>query len=215
MIHSASLLKIQAGGLKRGERWLFRDLNLEIPKGHFLGVQGPSGIGKTSLLEIMARTSILTEGRLERSSSIAWIDQHSSLTANLSVEENILLGGLHRRRWFQTLFGLSSLKTDEISEILKSLDLQVSPHSKVGLLSGGERQRVSIARALFQNADLLLADEPVSMLPDTLQTKSLQLLKDRTAEGTSVICALHNEQLLKMYADQILVIDQSGWRLIS
>ncbi|MGE4107325.1 MAG: ATP-binding cassette domain-containing protein [Bacteriovoracia bacterium] len=215
MKNSACALKITAGGLEKGEKWLFRDLNLEIPKGHFLGIRGPSGAGKTSLLEVMAQTSILTEGSFQRPrSSLAWIDQHCSLTPSLSAGENILLGCLHRRSWLQTLFGLSSLNGSEVPGILEQLDFQVPLSIRVGLLSGGERQRISIARALYQNADLLLADEPVSMLPEVLQVRALDLLKNQTSKGSSVVCVLHNEKLLKDYADQILILDQSTWRFI-
>lgn len=198
-------LRLHNLGLHQGERWLFRGMKVEIPPGSFVAITGPSGVGKTSLLACIAGLRPPTEGRVEsRSRSTGLVFQSFRLVENATVLTNVLCGRLHRHSTWRTLFGFPSRERQEAFRLLVRLGLQRYPHCKVARISGGEKQRVAVARAVFQDPDLYLADEPVSQLDDHLTTRVLQLLKEQTRRGKTVLCVSHERRRLKEVADYVL-----------
>lgn len=208
-------------GLRRGERWLVRGLQAAIPAGSFVAVVGSSGVGKSSLLAAIAGEFELAEGRIELARDggspcppgqhrrhIAPIFQHLLLSGNLSLLTNVLLGRVSRHPWYSTLFGFPAAEQQQAFALLADLGLGAFARRPVHQLSGGEQQRVAVARALFQQPDLYLADEPVASLDAYFAGRVLGLLRQEARlRKRTVFCVLHDAALVDRFADLALSLD--------
>ncbi len=227
---AACHLRLHNLGLRRGDRWLFRNLDLTVPRGKFLAVVGPSGVGKSSLLACLAGMVRPTEGMVEYrcqqnclhrpfdfQKKIGIVFQSFMLTPNSSVMSNVLCGRLGRYPWWKTVFRFPQGDRREAAAILQDLGLHRCFHSWAGETSGGEQQRTAIARALFQQPEIFLADEPVSNLDVYYTGRVLGILRqEASVQRRTVLCVLHNPDLVDRFADQVLSLDPhhpEGWRL--
>jgi len=223
-------LSLRNLGIKRGDRWLFRNVNVTIPRGKFVAIVGPSGVGKTSLLSCLAGMLKSSEGEVEYrclnncchspfdfQKKIGIIFQSYMLTPNNTVLSNVLCGRLGRYPWWRTLFSFPATDKKEATHILHDLGLSRCIPRWVAEISGGEQQRTAIARALFQQPELFLADEPVSNLDVYLTGRVLGILRqEATTNRRTVLCVLHNPELVERFADLVLSFDPvnpEGWRL--
>ncbi len=217
-------------GLFQNNRWLFRNLTLDVAPGSFVAVVGPSGVGKTSLLACLAGMRNPTEGSVryhpvEGKSTpprgfrdkIAVIFQQFLLTENETVLNNVLYGRLQRYCFLRTFFGFPLSEKEKAHEIICDLGLAGYAHRYTARISGGEKQRVAVARALFQEPDVFLADEPVSQLDSYLTGRILGLLKLEAGQSKrTVFCVLHNADLVTRFADYSLSLnseDPEQWHL--
>jgi phosphonate transport system ATP-binding protein len=223
-------LRVAGLGLQRSGKWLFRDMSWDVPRGKFVAVVGPSGVGKSSLLACLSGmlqpdegsvTYCCSHGCLHDPSNfqqrIGIIFQNLMLVKNHSVLTNVLCGRLGRYPWWQTLFGFGREDREEAIAILRDLGLGCYLRRWVAEVSGGEQQRTAIARALFQQPEIFLADEPVSNLDTYLTGRVLGLLKQEASlHGRTVFCVLHNADLVDRFADYALSIDPmrpEGWKI--
>jgi phosphonate transport system ATP-binding protein len=223
-------LSFRGLGLKRNERWLFRNLNWEVPRGSVIAVVGPSGVGKSSLLNCLAGLAEPTEGELKFSCNagcehgatdyqkrVGIIFQNLLLSENSTVLRNVLCGRLARYPWWKTLFHFPRADKREAALLLADLGLSAYLHRRAADISGGEQQRAAVARALFQEPELLLADEPVSNLDGYLTGRVLGILRQEAHQnGRTVVCVLHDPALLERFADYVLSLDPMNpekWRI--
>lgn len=223
-------LEVEGLGLERNGRWLFRNLSWKIPRGSVVAIVGPSGTGKSSLLRCLAGMLRPQEGRVTFSCAagclhepgdyqprIGMVFQNYLLSANTSVLRNVLCGRLGRYRWWQTLLRFPRRDREEAWRLLASLGLDRSAHRPVAEISGGEQQRTAILRALFQDPEIVLADEPVSNLDAYLSGRVLGLLRQGAKESRrTVLCVLHDAALVDRFADFALSLnpaDPEGWRI--
>jgi ABC-type phosphate/phosphonate transport system ATPase subunit len=210
----------------REKRSLVRNLDLAIPRGHFLVIAGPSGAGKTSLLSCLAglieprHGEISYEGRhapADYRARLGLVFQHLLLTPNATAETNALCGLLGGLPWWRTLGGFCRADKSRAQSILEKLQLAGYAQTPVRRISGGERQRVAIARALMASPQVILADEPVSHLDPPLARAVLALLRQQAREtGCAVVCVLHDEALTAEFADSILSLrkdEPEAWSL--
>ncbi len=217
-------------GLKRGDRWLFRGLDLDVPRGTFVAVVGPSGVGKSSFLACLAGLLEPSEGSVtfhdragcaHAPASVRGVTgvvfQNNLLVPTSSLLDNVLCGRLGRHRWWQTLFHFPRADREEAYRILCDLGLGDKVNRWVCETSGGEQQRTAIARALLQEPELYLADEPVSNLDAYLTGRVLGILRQEAAQrGRTVFCVLHNAELVERFAELVLSFDSAGdgaWKL--
>lgn len=203
-----------------------KGVSFDVKEGEFLVIIGLSGSGKSTLLRCINNLhqptggQILFKGRnithLSKKESrtlrseIGMIFQHFNLIPRYSVIKNALTGALYRTRIISSLFGI--FNQEDKTKALKYLELvgiKEKAHVRADQLSGGQQQRVSIARALTQNPEILLADEPVASLdPATCHTVMDYLKKVNKELGLTIVCNLHFLSLVRQYADRVIALKE-------
>ncbi len=198
---------------------LFRELNVEFPKGEFISILGPNGSGKTTLIRHLigalspGHGTLSFEGRQagsfsrkEMAKQISYVPQSGRIEWEFTLFECVAMGRYaHRTR----LSSLTGHDTDAILESIESLGLSHLKHRLVTELSGGEYQRMLIARALAQESGIIALDEPVSHLDIHHQVEILSLLKNLTRDkGATVITVLHDLNAASAFSDEIILLDR-------
>ena len=201
MLELANIRKAFNQG-QHNEYWALKGIDLEIPPARVNVLKGPSGSGKTTLLTILGCLARPTEGRVRlkgedisglperflteiRRSTFGFIFQQFNLVRGLSAIENIILPG------YPT--GTPRARRVERAEALLA-DMQLSHRrdAKVEWLSGGEQQRVAICRALINDPEILVADEPTANLDSKLSAEFLAILRRLAEAGRTVILTSHD-----------------------
>ena len=215
-------MRVQDLGFRRGERWLFRHLNIELRAGDFIAVVGPSGVGKTTLLSCLCGLLQPDEGSVSLSlpheaaacapealrRNLGIVFQDLQLIQNADLLTNVLCGRLAELSCLRTFLGFPAQYKIEAFALLQELGIAREPHKWVCELSGGEQQRVAIARALFQQPEIYFADEPVSHLDSYYAGRVLGLLKQAAqVERKAVFCVLHNAEHIQRFADVALSLN--------
>jgi iron complex transport system ATP-binding protein len=195
------------------------DINMDIPKGSFAGIIGPNGSGKTTLFRAITGTLGLKSGKIllsdknlksfslrERAQNIAIVSQFIE-AGDMSVEDYVLLGRIpyHSRfNFFETEEDFEiARKYMEMTDTMRFKDQLMSE------LSGGEQQLAGIARALTQQPQLLLLDEPTSHLDITHQVHILNVLQQLNQEmGLSVLMVIHDLNLASEYCDRLILVNE-------
>lgn len=186
---------------------VFKDLNLSIDKGLFVSIIGESGSGKTTLLNIIGAIDNINEGRVIidnqviteldedklaefRNKKIGFVFQNHFLLKGFSVMENLMIPALINKRFNQREF------LEKAKELLELLGIEDKLHRGIDELSGGERQRVSIARALINDPDIIIADEPTGNLDPKNSEIVFSLFYNIVKNlGKTCIMATHNLHL--------------------
>lgn len=202
-----------------------QDISLRIAPGRFCAVLGTSGAGKTSLLRVLGGLQAPSTGvvRLDGQDlcaaasvpalrpRIGQVHQALALVRQSGSAANIMAGAAGQLPFWRALTGLyPAWARQRAVRLHLALGLDASALARpVSTLSGGQQQRVAMARALMARPDLLLADEPVSSLDPVTARMVLDFLKVQAREtGMTVVCALHQGDLARAYADQIIVLDR-------
>lgn len=191
-------------------------MDLSISSGEWLAFIGPNGAGKTTVLRAIARL-VAYQGEIriggqavsdlsgrELARRVAMVMQEPHMPEGMSVSQYVLLG----RSPHLTYFGKEG-RSDQrvVADILERLSLDRLAARPLDHLSGGERQRAAIARALAQQAPILLIDEPTSSLDVGRQQEVLELIDAlRVEQGLTVIAAMHELTLAGQYADRIALL---------
>ena len=198
-------------------------LDLEIASGEWLALIGPNGAGKTTILRAIARLvaysgevriggrAVAGMGGPELARRVALVMQQPHMPEGMSVSQYVMLG----RSPHLAYFGREGRRDHQVvAGILERLALDGFAARPLDHLSGGERQRAAIARALAQQAPVLLVDEPTSSLDVGRQQEVLELIDHlRVEEGLTVIAAMHDLTLAGQYADRIALV--VGGRLVA
>lgn len=196
---------------------VLHDVDLDLRAGEWLGVIGPNGAGKSTLLMALAglvRSSgeiRLGDGRAPRATDLSLMPQVPELPPGMTVAEYVLIGRTPHLRWLQ---GESRQDRAVVVDVLRRLDLASFAGRPVRSLSGGEAQRVSVARALAQQAPVLLLDEPTSALDVGHQVEVLELVDQlRLSDGLTVVAAMHDLGTAARFSDRLLLLD--GGRVVT
>lgn len=195
-----------------GEVKALQDINFSVLQGQWLAIMGPSGSGKSTLLNILSLMDEQSSGEyfldgtnvqsLDESAKIkirrekiGLIFQQFHLIPYLNALENVMLAQYYH----------SSVDEEDARAVLEKVGLAHRLKHLPSELSGGEQQRLCIARALINNPELLLADEPTGNLDETNEKIVLDLLKQLKNEGKTIVLITHNETLGKQ-ADAMMIL---------
>jgi cell division transport system ATP-binding protein len=193
------------------------DVSLEIDRGEFVFLTGPSGAGKTTLLKLLFRQEEPSDGQIlingqdinrlkgrdvaRLRQKMGLVFQEFKLLPGLSALDNVALAaqvvGARKRD--------SHTKADQL---LRELGLKGKCDAKPPTLSGGEQQRVAIARALINDPFLVVADEPTGNLDDQAADETMRLFLRIRERGTTLVIASHNLELIKRYGTRIISLRQ-------
>ena len=210
-----SLIAVQDIRLRRGERRVLDGVALSIAAGELVGLLGPNGAGKTSLLlaalgllpaEGETRLGDALFGRLspaERARRVAFLPQEREIGWPLPVEALVALGRAPHRSAAAPMTSADHAAVRMAMEAMDVADLAQRPATE---LSGGERARVLIARALAQEAPLLLVDEPTAGLDPAHQIALMETLRRLARGGRGVLASLHDLGLAAMFCDRVVVL---------
>ena len=180
-----------------GETHVLGPLSLTVAPGEQVALVGRSGAGKSTLLSLLYD---------EAGSQGVYMPQDLGLVDTLSVFHNVFMGRLDQHAtWYNLMNLIHPFKTPmaEIKRILETLGLEDKVREPAGELSGGQRQRTAVARALYHNGDILLADEPVSALDGPLAQRVMQALVD---QYRTAVIALHDIELALTYTSRVVGI---------
>jgi phosphonate transport system ATP-binding protein len=199
-----------------------KNVDLHIKQGESVVIIGSSGSGKSTLLKCLNRLIEPTSGKVliknqdiincsvkksvKIRGEIGMIFQNFNLIERETVLKNVLDGRLRYNTTLKTIFGKFSENDYAIArENLKSVGLEDFENERIHNLSGGQKQRVSIARALSQKPEIILADEPVSSLDPRLMKEIMDLLKKICVEkGITLVTSLHFLEFAKRYGSRII-----------
>ena len=191
------------------------DISVQIPAGKLIGIIGPNGSGKSTLIKSMlgfvkpdvGSVEVFGQDVASVKGRIAYVPQRGSVDWDfpVTVREVAAMGRYGKRRWWQDL-----TKEDYhlAGEALEKVRMSEFANRQIGQLSGGQQQRVFMARALAQNADILLLDEPFAGVDAATESAILEVLQDTKASGKTVVVVHHDLATAAEYFDLLLLLKQ-------
>lgn len=210
-----SALAVSALSVSLSGRAVLRDISLTLGAGEFVGLIGPNGAGKSTLIRavlglVPSTGAIRLDGQplssLEasaRARSIAYIAQGRDVAWPMAVETLVALG---RTPHLGPFTPLGPTDRAAVDDALDRMDLQAFRHRPATELSGGELARVLIARALAQEAPVLLADEPTAGLDPSHQITLMRLFETMAREGRTILASTHDLSLAARYCTRLILL---------
>ena len=202
-------IAVRGASLRYGGAFLFRDLDFVLPGGRWTSLLGPSGVGKSSLLRVVAGLASLdagevvcTDGR-PLAGRLAWMSQRDDLLPWLSVLDNVTLGARLRGE---------RADREKALDLLARVGLVPQKDQPPATLSGGQRQRAALARTLMEDRPVVLMDEPFSAL-DAITRARLQVLAADLLAARTVLLVTHDPLEALRLADRIQVMTGHPARL--
>lgn len=194
-------------GTGEAETTVLKDIHLLVKKGEFLGITGRSGSGKSTLMHIIGLLDTPTSGSyilngtdvsklnedeqaFQRNKEIGFVFQQFNLLPKLSALENVILPAIYAGTDKKE-------RTDKAIMLLTMLGLEMHLHKRPNQMSGGQQQRVCISRALMNDPELILADEPTGNLDTKSGDDVMKALKQLNDEGKTVILITHEADIAR------------------
>jgi cell division transport system ATP-binding protein len=199
--------------------WALSDITFQVGKGEFVFVTGPSGAGKTTLLKIIFRELLPTRGQIiVNGRNTLIIPNHKIFTLRRVVGFVFQEFRLLPQKTVFDNVALPLVVTGQPTKIIKKKVFnalkRVGLHHKMRAyppsLSGGEQQRVAIARAVVNDPLILLADEPTGNLDPDLSYEIMNFFREFSLQGTTVIVATHDKELIKRYGKRVLYLEKGN-----
>ena len=211
MIEASHLSKVYSRGV-----YALRDLSLTVDKGEFIFLTGASGAGKSTFLRLILREDLASDGSLSVAGrdvkelhgaqiqayrrSIGFVFQDFRLVPRFTVFQNVA--------FVMRVLGVAlNVQQRKTFQVLKWVGLQHRMNAYPEELSGGEQQRIAIARALVNDPQLVLADEPTGNLDPDLSLDIMNLFREINARGTTVVVATHDRELIQRVGRRAVTLD--------
>lgn len=220
------MLEIQSLTKKFGTLKAVDSVTMSVPEGGMVGIIGRSGAGKSTMLRLINRLAVPSEGSIkfqgrevsnlkgkalrDWQATCAMIFQQFNLVPRLDVLTNVMLGRLNSIGTARSVFKMfTDQERMEALIALERLGIEQTALQPAGTLSGGQQQRVAIARALVQNPKVILADEPIASL-DPMNAKLVMdaLQRINREDGITVVCNLHTLDTARTYCARIVGMSQ-------
>lgn len=195
---------------KINDKYLIKDINLNIKKGQFVAIIGPNGSGKSTALRCIYRANKNYEGEIyldgkniqdikvkDSAKMLAVMSQINDLNFDFTVEEMVMLGRSPHKKFMEPD---SKMDKELVKEAIKKVGMQGKEERFLSSLSGGERQRVHLARAICQQSEILILDEPTNHLDIKYQLELLKLVKE---SNKTTLAALHDINLSLLFCDYL------------
>lgn len=212
---SAIALTIKDLSVAYNKEYVLKNINLSIPKGKLIAVIGPNGAGKTTLMKTILNIVKPNTGSVlfpslstkKWNNEISYVPQNGSVDWDfpITVLEVVLMGRYGYLGWFKKI----GTKEKEMAfEMLEKVGMKEFHNRQIGQLSGGQQQRVFLARALVQNAQIYLLDEPFKGVDVKTEEIIVRLLKELRNKGKTVIVVHHNLDTVEDYFDWSILINR-------
>ena len=212
---SASVISIQALSVSYDRKRVLSNIYLEIEAGNVYGVIGQNGAGKSTLFKAILGLIDTNAGQItingqaiqKERKNVVYVPQKSDVDWDFpaTVLDIVLMGRYPHKKIFARLN-----KQDEALAIraLDEVGIGYLKSRQIGELSGGQQQRVFLARALCQDANILLLDEPFVGVDITTEEKIIQILKDQAAKGKTVLVIHHDLSSVPSYFNKVILLNQ-------
>ncbi len=216
------MIKFENVSKKFGEIVALEGVSFKIVPGEFIFIIGPTGAGKTTLMRLILREYLPTEGTIEIDGmdianiskkklpdyrrKIGMVFQDFKLLSDLTVFENVALALRILEKKEEEIF-------PEVMEVLEAVGLKERAELFPAQLAGGEIQRTCLARAIIGEPEIIIADEPTGNLDLGTAREIIKLLKKINEKGKTVLVATHNFEIVNSFSQRVLVLDKG--KLIS
>jgi manganese/zinc/iron transport system ATP- binding protein len=190
------------------------EINLQIPKGSLVGIVGPNGAGKSTLMkaivglvpQVSGQIRVLGSGVTDSRSRIAYVPQRESVDWDFpaSVLDVVMMGLYREAGWFWPMRAEHRRRALHAMEQVGIADLA---SRQISQLSGGQQQRTFLARALVQEADLFLLDEPFAAVDAATEQSIMELLRKLQANGKTVLVVHHDLHTVPLYFNYVVLIN--------
>lgn len=214
-----TLLSVTALAASLRGKTVLRDISFSVGPGEFVGLLGPNGAGKSTLLRALlglvpSHGAVAIAGRpsgamsaAERARLVAYLPQEREIGWGIPVEDVVALGRMPHRPAFA---GIGNDDLQAIERAIERMEVEDLRHRPATELSGGEKARVLIARALAQEAPLLLADEPTAGLDPSHQIALMRIFAALAAEGHAIVASLHDLGLAARWCSRLFLVEQGA-----
>ncbi|MBP1325557.1 iron complex transport system ATP-binding protein [Leucobacter exalbidus] len=194
-----------------GDRWIFRDVSVELAPGHVMAVLGPNARGKTTMIKCLAGVQQASSGSVAHSVHVGYVPQSHSTATSFAVIEMVLMG---RARFIRAYGTPQAADRAAAMAAIERVGIGHLAHRDFRGLSGGERQMVLIARALATECGAMVLDEPASALDLKNQARVLQVLHRLADEGMAIIMTTHHlDHALRIADTTMLIVDSDDIRV--
>jgi iron complex transport system ATP-binding protein len=210
------VITIEDVTIERGNEGVLKGVSAAVDAGECVGLVGPNGVGKTTLLQCLngaltpdrgsvrvAGDDVASLSAAERGRRVATVPQHPTIPFEYDVETVVAMGRTPHLGRFDRV---DADDREAVQAALERTDTAAFAERSITTLSGGERQRVLIARALAQEPGALLLDEPTTSLDVDHQQRCLAVLRDVVDDGHAVLTAIHDLDLAARFCDRLLLL---------
>lgn len=219
------ILKVDHLSVAYDDTVVLKDVSFRIEKGTMTAMVGPNGAGKSTLVKAILGLVPVVEGTIDLTldtktvsayggaktnsiyNHIAYVPQTSAVDWDypITVFEVVLMGTYRRLGWFKRP---GKREREEATKALQTVGMLDYAQRSISQLSGGQQQRVFLARALVENQEVYLLDEPFKGIDKTTESVLVKIMKEMQAAGKTLLVVHHNLQTLEAYFDQVLCINR-------